>query len=267
MASSNARSTASSTAYFTGVSSSSLVKSRTPTKRPADGAASNRDYPNLTGAVNDAGALAEMLVLLYGFDRRDIITLTDQTATRAAILDTLEQQLVNTAAKDDVIFFYFAGHGSQVRNTLSDKRDKLDESIVPADSRIGARDIRDKELRILFNRILDRGAHLTVILDNCHSGSGARGLATGAHPRAIKPDLRDVADRVNSPAPETRGALILSATQDADAAWEVRDNEGKFHGAFSWAWMRALRDAAPGEPALETFLRAQARLRSETPYQ
>ena len=234
-----------------------------PQSAPAPG----RDWPNLAGAVNDVNTMRDMLVALYGFDRNEVITLTDPAATRDAILGTIEQRLVNAAAKDDVILVYFAGHGSQVRNSLSDERDKLDESLVPADSRTGAADIRDKELRMLFNRILDRGARLTVILDNCHSSSGARGLGTGARPRGIKPDLRDVADGVTVPRPESRGALVLAATQDVDSAWETRDAEGKFHGAFSWAWMRSMRDSASGEPAMETFLRAQARMRAETPFQ
>lgn len=227
-----------------------------------------RDWPNLAGAVNDVAAMKEMLGLLYDFEERDIVTLTDQTATRAAILQTLEQHLAKPAAKGDVLLFYFAGHGSQVANSLSDEPDKLDESIVPADSRLGSRDIRDKELRALFNRILDRGARLTVILDNCHSGSGARGLSTGARPRGIRADRRDIADRTPAgPRPEDRGALVLSATQDTDAAWETHDDEKRMHGAFSWAWIRAMRDSVAGESAAETFARAQARMRAERPYQ
>ena len=233
----------------------------------APGTVPERDWPNLSGAVNDATALQEMLVAAYGFDRSDIVTLVDQDATRAAIMDALDQHLAAKASKDDVLLFYYAGHGSQVKNSLSDERDKLDESIVPADSRLGARDIRDKELRALFNRILDRGARLTLIFDNCHSGSAARGLATGAQRRAIRADNRDVADRTTSPRPENRGALVLSASQDYENAWETRDEEKKFHGTFSWALLRAMRDAATGEPAVETFLRAQARMRAETPFQ
>jgi Caspase domain len=227
-----------------------------------------RDWPNLLGAVNDVNALKEMLTLLYDFNERDIVTLTDQAATRAAIMGALEKHLAKPAAKGDVLLFYFAGHGSQVLNSRSDEPDKLDESIVPADSRLGARDIRDKELRPIFNRILDRGARLSIILDNCHSGSGARGLSTGARPRGVRADLRDVADgRSGGPRPEERGALVLSATQDFDAAWETRDEEGKMHGAFSWAWIRAMRDSTAGESAADTFARASARLRSEKPFQ
>lgn len=227
-----------------------------------------RDWPNLTGAVNDVGMMAEMLTLLYGFDPSDIVTLTDQAATRTAILQAIERQLVNTAARDDVQFFYFAGHGSQVRNSLSEEPDKLDESLVPADSRIGVPDIRDKELARLFYRIVDRGARLTVLFDNCHSGSGARGLSAGARFRSVKRDPRDVADGATPGLPpEARGAVVLAAAQDFDAAWETRDEQGRHHGAFSWAFLRAMRDALPGEPVMETFLRAQARLRAETPFQ
>jgi hypothetical protein len=210
-----------------------------------------------------------MLIRVHGFERRDIVTLTDQRATRTAILKAIEQHLLKPATKGDVLFLYYAGHGSQVRNSLSDEPDRLDESIVPADSRLGARDIRDKELRRTFNRILDRGARLTVFLDACHSGSGARGgRTTGVRYRGVRRDERDVADgRKHGPRPEERGALVVSAAQDYDTAWERRDDEGQMHGAFSWAWIRAMRDASSHESAEETFLRAQARLRAETPFQ
>jgi hypothetical protein len=236
--------------------------------RPFAPAAPGRDWPNLSGAVTDAGILRQMLPLLYGFDPRDVVTLIDQSATRDAILRAVDELLLKPAEKGDVLLFYFAGHGSQVRNSLSDEPDKLDESIVPADSRHGIPDIRDKELRRLFNLILDRGARLTVILDNCHSGSGARGLLTGLRPRGLKADRRDVADGSGyGPRPEERGALVLSAAEDFDRAWETRDEDGAFHGAFTWALLRAMREAEPNEPARDTFLRAQARLRAETPYQ
>jgi hypothetical protein len=240
-------------------SASRLTSIRTP--------APDRDWPNLAGAVNDAAAMRDLLVLLRGFDVRDIALLEEQNATRSAILDAL-RRLTAAASKDDVIFFYFAGHGSQVRNSRSDEPDKLDESIVPADSRRGALDIRDKELRRIFNAILDRGARLTVMIDACHSGSGARGLLTLARPRGIAPDLRDVADGGDyGPRPENRGALVISASHDDEEALEVRDDRQIMHGAFTWAWMRAMRDAAADEPAIDTFTRAQARLRAEMPFQ
>lgn len=230
----------------------------------------HRHWPDLGGPVNDVRAMQEVLIDVYGFRAGDIVTLTDQRATRVAILQAIHQHLVAPAAAGDTLFFYFGGHGSQVRNSASEEPDRLDESIVPADSAVGAADIRDKELRRLFNRILDRGAKLTVFLDHCHSGSGARGVPADlrARPRGVALDPRDVRDGSPAgPRPEDRGALVLSASQDFDAAWETRDHDGKLRGTFSWAWLRALRDAAENESAIETFLRAQARMRAETPYQ
>ncbi|HEX2833111.1 MAG TPA: caspase family protein [Thermoanaerobaculia bacterium] len=224
--------------------------------------AEHRGWPELRGAVRDAETLRVMLRSLYGFAERDILVLENRAATRAAILRGIEQHLVRPAKKGDVLFFYFAGHGSQVPNSLSDEIDKLDESIVPADSRLGVPDIRDKELRRAFNAILARGAALTLVLDHCHSGSSFRGLPTGARPRGILPSRIDVKDGTNyGPRPETRGALVLAATQDLDAAWEIRGDDGQMHGTFSWALIRAMRDALPGQSAEETFSRAAARMR------
>jgi uncharacterized caspase-like protein len=226
-----------------------------------------RGWPDLKGSVNDVELLEEMLVLSYGFDRRNIVILKNQQATRATILQAIERHLVRPASKGDVVFYYYAGHGAQVPNPDSDELDRLDESIVPADSRRGAEDIRDKELRPLFNRILDRGAQLTLLLDHCHSGSGFRGMPGGARARGIGP-ARPVHDATGyGPRPEERGALVLVSAQAPDVAEETYGEDGRSHGAFTWAWIRAMRDAAAGEPAQETFLRAQARLRVDKPHQ
>lgn len=235
--------------------------------RPPRAKGEQRGWPDLKGATNDVGILREMLVRVYGFQDDEIITLKNQQATRAAILQAIEHSLVRPAAKGDIVFYYFAGHGSQVPNRASEEFDGLDESVIPADSRWGAPDIRDKELRPLFNRILDRGAHLTLILDHCHSGSGFRGLPTGARPRGIRRAREIVDAKPYGARPDERGALVFASAQDRELAWETRGDDGLFHGSFTWAWIRAMRDAEPGEPAQETFLRAQARLRSETPYQ
>ncbi len=224
-------------------------------------------WPDLRGGANDVRILSDLLVLRYGFERKNIVTLTNQQATRAAILHAIEEHLVHPARKGDIVFYYFAGHGAQVPNAASDEPDRLDESIVPADSRRGAADIRDKELRPLFNRILQRGARLTLLLDHCHSGGGFRGLPNGAPRRGIGPSPPIVDAHNYGPRPDEHGALVLASTQDSDSAWETRGEDGLMHGAFTWAWIRAMRDAVAGEAAQEIFLRAQARLRGETPYQ
>lgn len=225
-----------------------------------------RTWLNLEGALNDVKLMRALIGSTYGFKSEDIAVLTDQQATRIGILREL-QRLERSARKDDVVLFYYSGHGSQVRNSRSAETDKLDESIVPADSRAGVKDIRDKELRDVFNKILDHGAKLTVVLDTCHSGSGARGLDAGLHARVVSEDASDVADPSTGPRPEDRGALVLSATQDFDRAYEIFASDRLMRGAFTWALASALKDAERGEPMSDTFLRVQARLSVDRPGQ
>ncbi len=228
-------------------------------------------WPDLYGAVNDARAIREMLIWRYGFPANRIELLTDQDATRAAILQAIARHLVAPAGKGDHVVFYFAGHGSQLPNPDSDEKDGLDETLVPADSRWGAADIRDKELRQLFNKILAKGAHLTVILDSCYSGSGARGLPRWRRARGLKADpLQEVSPAAPDfgPRPEEQGALVFSASQDHEPAWETTDEEFQDRGAFSLALLRAMRDSGPRESAEHVFQRAKARLwAEETPQQ
>ncbi len=236
-------------------------------RMPADAAVTKRDWSNLDGAVNDVRLMREILIARHEFAPADIVMLTDQQATRVAMERAVTEHLLRPAKRGDVLLFYYSGHGSQVRNSRSTEADKLDESLVPADSRLGVRDIRDKELRALFNRMLDRGARLTVVLDACHSASGARGLDGGLRHRGVSPDIRDVADASNDSRPEDRGALVIAASEDFDLAYETLDPEEQIRGAFSWAFARSLRDADPGEAVGDTFLRSQALLRTEMPAQ
>ena len=159
--------------------------------------------------------------------------------------------------------FFFAGHGSQAINSRSREPDGRDETLVPADSMAGAADLRNQELRRLFNRVLDRGGRLTVILDSCHSGSALRGLPPRLVARFLPPDPLDIADgSALEPAPEDLGALVLSAAQDFEPAWETVDGEGRTRGAFSLALGETLAAAGPGEPVEWIFQRAKAQLQT-----
>ncbi len=235
-------------------------------RRPAAGETGRRAWTDLEGAVNDARALREILLARYGFRDEDVVLLVNEQATREEILKRFAGHLVAPSAPGDLALFFFAGHGSQVANSGSAEPDRMDESLVPADSRLGAPDLRDKELRALFNRALDRGAKLVAMLDCCHSGSGSRGAAPMAAVRALPLDPRDVADAgAAGPAPEARGALVLAAAQDYQAASEAYERQGDHyvtHGAFSLAMLDVLRTAAPEEPAQRLFLRIRARMQA-----
>lgn len=220
-------------------------------------------WTDLDGAINDVKGLQEILVSKHGFPRENIKTLINKEATRNNILNAYKSTLIDPVQKDDVCLFYYAGHGSQVNNSKTDEPDGKDETIVPADGNRGEWDIRDKEIARLFNDTLDKQARLTVLFDSCHSGSIARGPAVGKA-RSLEGDSRDIAalaqDEKPDPRgrPETRknGALIMSAAQDHQLAYEAIDSEGLPHGSFSLALQRALL-AGPTQSAAALYKRTR----------
>jgi hypothetical protein len=221
-----------------------------------------RAWQSLEGAVNDAIRMQDVLASRFGFERGAMQVLLDKQAGRDAILRALED-LIATSARGDVVVVYFSGHGSRVRNSLSREPDRLDESIVPADGPAGAHDIRDKELRDRFNRLLNAGVVLTAIFDSCHSGSIARGPlgSPSARVRMLPIDTRDAMDASQAPNPADLGALILSASQDDEVAYEHVDAFGRPGGLFTIALGRALVAAEPGESAMNVFRRTFAYMR------
>ena len=97
-------------------------------------APSRRHWKNLKGAVNDVRALRELLIHRQGFRPQDIVLLENEAATREAILGAFQRHLIAPANAGDHSVFYFAGHGSRIRNSRSTELDGKDETIVPADA-------------------------------------------------------------------------------------------------------------------------------------
>jgi hypothetical protein len=183
--------------------------------------AGRRTWHDLKGSLNDVASIRQLLITRFGFKDPDVHVLTEAGATRDAIRSAIRTYLADAAKPGDVSFFYYAGHGSQMKNSKSPEADKLDETIVPSDSFAGALDIRDKEFARDFMQVVRKGAILTAIFDSCHSGSIARGISRWQTPRNLEPDrLHDAADDYNGPFPEKEGALIVSAAQDIETAVE-----------------------------------------------
>jgi Caspase domain len=225
-------------------------------------------WPNLDGPERDVESMA---AVLPDFGFTEIHQLTGQKATRGEILAELDKYIIEEPKTGDTVLFYFAGHGSQRTNSKSAKVDHLDETIVPADAYRGTFDIRDKELARKFNRAIDKGVHLIAIFDSCHSGTMARGAKVGVA-RWLPYDDRDAADggdygTAGAPQPDppaTRGAIVISAALSTQTADEVDDeNGGKAHGAFTAAFIRALRGSTPAWTTLDLVNSTDAQLKAD----
>lgn len=213
-----------------------------------------RSLINLDGCVNDALSIKTILSSNYGFDKKNIVFLSNGKANRDGIMNAI-RNLIGTSTKGDIVFIYYAGHGSQIKNTASTEADMQDETIVPSDAYLGTPDIRDKEINELFYQLSAKGVILTIIFDSCHSGSIGRGLAD-QEPKSRH--LAPVANaQVNDPSVVhnlvEKNVLIISAAQDDETAKEQKDERGDPHGAFTYALIQALRTLPANAPAIKIF--------------
>jgi hypothetical protein len=218
---------------------------------------------NLQGAEHDARAFQSLVVNRFGVQPDQTTLLLNRQATRAAIERAMQDLIVMASAKPGQCVIFFAGHGSQVRNTASTEPGGMDETLVPADSRDGAPDIRDKEIRAWLNLLLDTGSSVTMVVDACHSGSVARSAFENTRSRSLAPAVDAISDDrfATLPAPETRGALILSAAQDWQLAKESFDGTSD-HGIFTRALLEAFAVLDPATPVNQVFQSIRARMQA-----
>ncbi len=173
-------------------------------------------FQNLDGSVNDAQAMADLLTSpKFGFPANNVALLTNPAApqprpgiqvlpadqtTHDGILAAMQKYLVDVPQKGDTVVFYDASHGSLRVNSKGNKITVLvngkyvhaDSTLVPSDAYKGGYDVRDREMTRIFNAALNKGVHLTVIFDSCHSGGISRGLGPVYRERALAFDPRDI---------------------------------------------------------------------------
>jgi len=241
---------------------------------PLKGQGQRETFGDLDGATNDVKSIRTILVDRLGFDPKNIVVLLDQEATADAILCSIRRQLIEAAQPGDMSVFYYAGHGSRIRNTRTDQPDGYDQTIVPADSWRGTPDIRNKELVRLFREAAAKGVILTVIADSCHSGAIGRGPLTSAgKARMLDPDSRYVEDPPDCgpdgkplPKPEDiyDNILVFSAAARDECAWEHPGDVS--HGLFTWALTKVLNEY-PDERADIVLQRVISLMRQERPDQ
>lgn len=200
---------------------------------------------NLAGCANDARLWAKVLREEFGFSPAGIRMVLNEDATRAGILGALDELAAQTREGDVAVFFY-SGHGSSVRDPR--KHDLRAETLVPHDSRRGApaSDITEDEVRVRLGRLAERTAHVTFILDCCHSATLHRD-PFGERERRIDPgemELPDPAQRPGPAAAERGGSAFLppgdrftliAACQADETAKEYRPEGGsERHGVLTF---------------------------------
>ena len=134
----------------------------------------------LEGPKNDVPLIEKLLKEKQGFAPESIRVLLDKDATRAAILASIDEWLVNGTQPGDRVYFYFSGHGLQVKDASGDEEDGLDEALSTFDIAAGDGDwtnvILDDEIDAMLAKLKDRA--VSIVIDACHSGTISRSLST-----------------------------------------------------------------------------------------
>ena len=248
---------------------------------PVQGVFQPRALPQLEGPVADVYAMRDLLVETYGFqkpsaglaqrDQDDIQILLNENASADRILTLLKAHLIDKAKPGDISVFYFAGHGSRIRNERSEKPGRLDVTMVPSDYALGVPAIRDKELARIY-RMVPEGVSLTVIQDNCYSGGGARAAVPALRSRDLPDDARTITDppdehdgqRLPYPDQQQNPVLILAASQADQVALEMHMGaEAGYRGVFTYALVKTLREAVTHERVDEIFRKLRANMGME----
>lgn len=243
--------------------------------------------PPLQGCVNDIIAVKEYLegrVATDGYQLH-LRTLLNQDALRQAIIQGFRQHLCQ-AKSEDIVLFYFAGHGSQ-ENAPEEfwtlEPDRLDETLVCYDSRSPRGwDLADKELGKLIAEVAEKNPHIVIIMDCCHSGSGSRGdlepeIAVRKAPvderkRPLDSFIFSLAEARSLEQNSTgwtlpRGKhIFLAACQDSELAKEY-NGDGQPRGAFSYFLLDTLKKANGSLSYRDLFKRANALVRCKVTVQ
>jgi metacaspase-1 len=213
------------------------------------------DYPyadnDLKGCVNDAKAWASLLKGPFGFAGSDVKMLLDNQATKKNVVAALKDLLAG-ARPGDVIVFTNSSHGSYRADKDGDE-EKYDELLCPYD--IDDNDITDDELRELIAGVKD-GVRLTVILDNCFSGTATRAAdrptPDDRRRRFLNPSLRGLPvldnpftarSKVRTKYPESNmREVLLSGCSDREYSYDALI-EGTYHGAMTYYALQAIKAA------------------------
>lgn len=137
------------------------------------------NYPDeekleLNASYNDVLAVEKFLIEQEGFDNDHILILTDKKIgdnkeslnTNFFSIVRRMKEMVALSNKNDILFFYFTGHGTQMKDTGGDEADYTDEVFLPSDHQTNR--ITDDLIKSIIS-VTD--ATVISIFDCCNSGS------------------------------------------------------------------------------------------------
>ena len=246
----------------------------------------------LLGPEADLDSVQQTLTQRWGFVASDVRVLRDQAATHERILAEISA-LEQRSAPGDNVLIYFSGHGTSA-NAENNGFDLpyATGAWVPYDVDINSVQSAQRTLIIGRRDLVPRLKHLdesgravVVVSDSCYSGQVVRSLGRTNNTTRYLPLLtRDLgvshvnvnsssgpAVRPSPPPYPYQHVLLLSAASDSEQGSDIGSAQalqlsptldGKFHGAFTDAFLRLLEgqllpgsfNYAQAQAAMSAFL-------------
>jgi hypothetical protein len=185
----------------------------------------------LYGCISDANY---MLELLQNNNFKYMQILTDNTTVKPTknIILSKFTDLLSNAKSGDVVFFFYSGHGSQLKDTNGDEITGMDQLICPIDFKM----ILDDELKNIIKTHLKPGVTLISLFDSCFSGS-VLDLRYQYYDSLQNNELTENPNEI-----ETNGQVImLSGCNDTQTSADTTINNVE-RGAVTWAFIRSLQE-------------------------
>ncbi|MBH8561425.1 caspase family protein [Nostoc sp. CENA67] len=142
--------------------------------------------PYLSGCLTDVELQTELLMHRFGFLASDILTLTDEQASRESIEAAFLEHLGKQVKSTDVVVFHFSGYGTRIQ--LETSSDTLQNALVPANgyqSETIVNYVLEETLLLLLRSLPTE--HVTAVLDTSYYAPTTAQLA-GSRIRA-RPEL------------------------------------------------------------------------------
>lgn len=194
----------------------------------------------------DAILFSELAINSFDIDPSQVTLL--ENGTKAEIKAAFES-LSRQAGANDLVLFYYSGHGSKIPDDNGDEQDNYDEALVPFDLETSDSEefyIRDDELKIWLSDI--KADTVITLYDACHSGGMFKGLSLGLPTNAVPKfyrsglasegatfvnkasslNLRDIDISMDQPTNTKTKYVMISASKENQFAMEYPGRGGAF---------------------------------------
>ncbi len=240
----------------------------------------NSGFEPLRGCLTDIELQRELLTHRFGFQSSDIITLTNQDATRENIENTFMTHLREQAKPEDIVVFHFSGYGSSIPRIHSTPDSSTTQNaLVPIDGSPSNQEngeINDLLEDTLWLMLRSLSTHQVItVLDTSYaypgvSQQGVFRIRSSGSPNTSQLSQAELAfqdellsqlnlDRelLEKRRPNQFPGLVLSAAQSSQVAVEI-NRENWSAGLFTHTLTQTLWSAFPTDHIQSSLIKVAA---------